>query len=155
MSRSSSQGSSGRDGRQKRVIGLICQWCTSGAAENLGGGRTPELPVNVQLFRLPCTGNVDPVYLLTTLLDGADAVFVSGCHPGDCHYVEGNIHARRRVAFLRALLDRFGIARGRLSLSWIATGEMEKFRHTMWEVKREAEHAEQALSDDFDTWQMV
>ena len=141
--------------QKKKVVGFICQWCTSGATEYFGSLKSPDLPVNVDLVRLPCTGNVDPAYILRAFLQGADGVFVSGCHPGDCHYATGNFHARRRIAMIRALLDHFGIARGRLSLSWIATGEIRKFRDTMWRIASEAEQGEESLPDRPDVWRNI
>jgi coenzyme F420-reducing hydrogenase delta subunit len=78
-----------------------------------------------------CTGAVDPIYVIKTLLEGADGVLVAGCHPGDCHYLSGNYKARRRVTILKGLLEGFGFEPDRVRLEWISASEGQKFSDTV------------------------
>ncbi len=85
------------------IIAFVCNWCTFTAADLAGTSRL-IYPPNVRLIRMMCTGMVDPKYVIKALLEGADAVLVSGCHPGDCHYINGNLKARRRIRLLKEIL---------------------------------------------------
>jgi len=143
------------EGSKKKIVGFICQWCTSGASENFGCLKKPDLPVNVDLIRLPCTGNIDPAYIIRALLQGAEGIFTSGCHPGDCHYVEGNYRARRRFAMLKALFEHFDLSPNSFSLNWIATSEIKKFSDTLWKISTEAELGDKAASDKPVAWRNI
>jgi len=88
-------------------------------------------PGNVRLIRVNCTGMVDPKYVIKALLSGADAVLISGCHPGDCHYINGNYKARRRVKLLQEILSRFGIDKKRIKITWIGASEGNVFAETI------------------------
>ena len=94
-------------------------------------------PPNVRLIRMMCTGMVDPKYVIKALLEGADAVLISGCHPGDCHYINGNYKARRRVKLLKEILPRFGFAENRVKLTWIGASEGVDFAATIKEMVEE------------------
>jgi F420-non-reducing hydrogenase iron-sulfur subunit len=145
------QGASGR-----RVLAFVCKWCTSGASEAYGRLRRPDLPQEVQLVRVPCTGAVDAAYILRAFLEGADAVLVSGCWPGDCHYVGGNLRARRRVAVVKSLLRTFGLQDERVSLTWIATSQATKFRETLNQVADEARRlGPNPIASDAEVWPSV
>jgi coenzyme F420-reducing hydrogenase delta subunit len=86
------------------------------------------------MIRMMCTGMVDPKYVIKALLEGADAVLISGCHPGDCHYINGNLKARRRVKLLKEILPHFGFDQRRLKLTWIGASEGIDFANTMKEL---------------------
>jgi F420-non-reducing hydrogenase iron-sulfur subunit len=86
-----------------------------------------EHPPNIRVIRLPCSGRVSPKFILAAFRQGADGVWVSGCHPGDCHYIEGNYYARRKFILFSNLFDYMGIEQGRLHFSWISSAESTKF----------------------------
>jgi coenzyme F420-reducing hydrogenase delta subunit len=112
------------------LIAFVCNWCTYTAADLAGTSRL-SYPDNVRLVRVMCTGMVDPQYVIKAFLEGADAVLVSGCHPGDCHYINGNYKARRRITLLKQILPRFGIDAKRLRLTWIGASDGIEFARTM------------------------
>jgi F420-non-reducing hydrogenase iron-sulfur subunit len=118
------------------IIAFVCNWCTYTAADLAGTSRL-IYPPNVRLIRMMCTGMVDPKYVIKALLDGADAVLISGCHPGDCHYINGNFKARRRVKLLKEILPRFGFDERRLKLTWIGASEGVDFAATIREMVAE------------------
>ncbi|MCP4668886.1 MAG: hydrogenase iron-sulfur subunit [Deltaproteobacteria bacterium] len=115
------------------IIAFVCNWCTYTAADLAGTSRL-VYPPNVRLIRMMCTGMVDPKYVIKALLEGADAVLISGCHPGDCHYINGNYKARRRVKLLKEILPRFGFDEGRIKLTWIGASEGVDFAETVHEM---------------------
>jgi coenzyme F420-reducing hydrogenase delta subunit len=115
------------------IIAFVCNWCTYTAADLAGTSRL-AYPPNVRMIRMMCTGMVDPKYVIKALLEGADAVLISGCHPGDCHYINGNYKARRRVKLLKEILPRFGFEEGRLKLTWIGASEGVDFAATIKEM---------------------
>lgn len=118
------------------IIAFVCNWCTFTAADLAGTSRL-IYPPNVRLIRMMCTGMVDPKYVIKALLEGADAVLVSGCHPGDCHYINGNLKARRRIKLLKEILPRFGMDERRLKLTWIGASEGVDFAKTVKEMVAE------------------
>ena len=118
------------------IIAFVCNWCTYTAADLAGTSRL-AYPPNVRMIRMMCTGMVDPKYVIKALLEGADAVLISGCHPGDCHYINGNYKARRRVKLLKEILPRFGFEEGRLRLTWIGASEGVDFAETIKEMVAE------------------
>lgn len=86
-----------------------------------------QYPPNIRIIRVPCSGRINPKFILSALRHGADGVWVSGCHPGDCHYIEGNYYARRKFALLKGLLEHMGIEPGRVHFSWVSSAESTKF----------------------------
>jgi coenzyme F420-reducing hydrogenase delta subunit len=112
------------------LIAFVCNWCTYTAADLAGTSRL-TYPDQVRLIRVMCTGMVDPQFVLKAFLEGADGVLISGCHPGDCHYINGNYKARRRVKLLRELLIHFGIEPQRLRLTWIGASDGIEFAAVM------------------------
>ncbi|MGD9505448.1 MAG: hydrogenase iron-sulfur subunit [Syntrophobacteraceae bacterium] len=104
------------------IIAFVCNWCTYTAADLAGTSRLMQ-PSNVRMIRMMCTGMVDPKYVIKALLEGADAVLISGCHPGDCHYINGNLKARRRVKLLKVILKRFAVDEHRIKMTWIGASE--------------------------------
>jgi F420-non-reducing hydrogenase iron-sulfur subunit len=115
------------------IVGFFCNWCTATAAD-LAGTLRMQYPANIRPIRTMCSGSVDPVYVLRALLGGADGVIVGGCPPGDCHYVNGNYKARRRMAILKTVLKTLGIEDDRVWIRWISAAEGPKFARTMNEV---------------------
>ena len=111
---------------QPKVIGFLCNWCSYAGADMAGTSRM-DYPYNIRVIRVPCSGRVDPLFVLKCFQRGADGVLVSGCHPGDCHYTDGNYHARRRFALLREFLDYLGIAKERLRVEWVSASEGQRF----------------------------
>jgi len=108
------------------IVGFFCNWCTSSAADLAGTSRM-KYPPNIRPIRVMCSGSVDPVYILRALLEGADGVLIGGCHPGDCHYINGNLKARRRVAVIKTILKTLGLDERRIRLEWISASEGKKF----------------------------
>jgi F420-non-reducing hydrogenase iron-sulfur subunit len=115
------------------IIAFVCNWCTYTAADLAGTARL-RYPANVILIRVMCTGMVDPKYVIKALLEGADAVLVSGCHPGDCHYINGNFKARRRIRLLKEILSQFGFKDERLRLTWIGASDGIQFAETIHDM---------------------
>lgn len=114
------------------IVGFLCQWCTYTAADLAGTTRT-QYPPNIRPIKTMCSGSVDPVYVLRALLGGADGVLIGGCRPGDCHYVSGNLKARRRIAALKSILKTLGLEEDRVWLRWISAAEGKKFADTVSE----------------------
>lgn len=111
---------------EPRIVGFLCNWCSYTGADLAGTSRMKSAP-NLRIIRVMCSGRVDPNFILRAFQLGADGVLVAGCHPGDCHYQEGNFKALRRVSFLRRLLRELGVDERRLRLEWISAAEGEKF----------------------------
>ncbi len=112
---------------EPRIVAFFCHWCSYGAADLAGVSRM-EYPASFRAVRIPCTGRMSPKFILHALRQGADGIWVSGCHPGDCHYGTGNYHSRRRLELLKNMLDYIGIEEGRIHFSWISSAEAEKFQ---------------------------
>jgi F420-non-reducing hydrogenase iron-sulfur subunit len=104
------------------IIGFTCNWCSYRAADLAGTSRT-HYPPNVRLVRLMCSGRLDPTFVLKAFANGADGVMIAGCHPGECHYVEQNYKALRRVKLLHRTLEPFGIEPERVKLIWASASE--------------------------------
>ena len=111
---------------EPRIMGFVCKWCTYSGADLAGTSRMDYSP-HVRMVRLPCSGRIDPQFIIKAFEQGADGVIVSGCHPGDCHYNEGNYYARRRNLAFRQLMEFNGIDIKRLEFSWISAAEAIKF----------------------------
>jgi coenzyme F420-reducing hydrogenase delta subunit len=114
------------DEYEPTIVAFLCNWCTYTAADLAGTSRL-VYPANVKIIRMMCSGMVDSKYVLKAFLGGADGVLIGGCWPGDCHYINGNMKARRRVALLHEVIDQFGIDRERLWLRWVAASEGNMF----------------------------
>lgn len=107
---------------EPKIVAFFCNWCTFTAADLAGTSRL-SYPPNMKIIRVMCSGMVDPKYIIKAFLGGADGVLIGGCWPGDCHYINGNLKARRRVALITELLAQYGIGEERLWLRWIAASE--------------------------------
>ncbi|MGA2554645.1 MAG: hydrogenase iron-sulfur subunit [Verrucomicrobiota bacterium] len=112
---------------QPRIVAFFCNWCTYTAADLAGVSRLKYAP-NVRVIRLMCSGRVDPQFILDALSEGADGVLLGGCHPGDCHYAEGNYKTMRRVQMLQRLLRDMGVEEQRVRLEWISASEGERVK---------------------------
>jgi len=110
-----------------RIVAFFCNWCTYTAADLAGVSRL-KYASQVRVIRLMCSGRVDPQFVLEALARGADGVLLGGCHPGDCHYVEGNYKLLRRFELLQRMLGELGIERERVRLEWISAAEGDKVR---------------------------
>lgn len=111
---------------QPRIVGFLCNWCSYAGADMAGTSRT-SYPPNIRIIRVPCSGRVDPLFIVKSFQQGADGVLLAGCHPGDCHYSEGNYYTRRRLSLLQPFLDYLGIDQGRLRLEWVSASEGKRF----------------------------
>ncbi len=121
---------------EPKIVGFLCKWCTSSAADLAGTARI-QYPPNIRIIRLMCSGSVDSAYLIKALIEGADGVLMGGCHPGDCHYMEGNYKARRRVALAKDILNTLGLESDRVWIRWIGADEGRKFADTITEMTQE------------------
>lgn len=111
---------------EPKIVGFLCRWCSYTGADLAGTSRL-KYPPTITAIRVMCSGRVDPTLVVKAFVDGADGVLIAGCHPGDCHYIEGNFKTMRRYPMLTQLLDQFGIERERVQLKWISASEGEQF----------------------------
>lgn len=109
-----------------RIVVFACNWCAALAAE-LAGSNGLTLGASVRVVQVPCSGRVNPLYVLKALQRGADGVYIFGCHPGDCHYGDGNLHARRKFAVLKRFLVALGMEPQRIRVSWVTASEGKHF----------------------------
>ncbi len=111
---------------EPKIVAFLCKWCSS-AGSDLAGVSRMEYPSNVIPIQVMCSGSVSPLYILSAFKKGADGVLVSGCHPGDCHYIKGNFYARRRIALVKELLGYLGFDPERFQMSWVSAAEGLKY----------------------------
>ena len=111
---------------EPKIVAFLCKWCSS-AGSDLAGVSRMQYPSNVVPITVMCSGSVSPLYIFSAFRKGADGVLVSGCHPGDCHYIKGNYYARRRIAMVNELLDFVGLEPERFQMSWVSAAEGKKF----------------------------
>jgi F420-non-reducing hydrogenase iron-sulfur subunit len=112
---------------EPRIVAFFCNWCTYLAADLAGTSRLKYAP-NTRVVRVMCSGRVDPQFVLDAFRNGADGVLIGGCHPGDCHYQEGNYKALRRYHLLSRMLEDMGIERDRFRLEWISAAEGDRVK---------------------------
>ncbi len=122
-----------KNGWEPKIVAFFCNWCTYTAADLAGVSRLKHAP-NARIIRVMCSGRVDPQFILDAFAKGADGVLIGGCHPGDCHYMEGNYKALRRMRLLKRMLNDMGIEEGRFRLEWISASEGERVRTVMNEM---------------------
>ena len=118
---------------QPKILAILCTWCSYAGADLAGVSRI-QYPANIRVVKVPCSGRVDPLFIMKSLQSGYDGILVSGCHPGDCHYLSGNFVARRRFAVLKPLLEFIGIEPDRVQFSWVSAGEGERFAQVVTKV---------------------
>jgi len=111
---------------EPKIVGFLCNWCAYAGADLAGTSRI-QYPPNVRVIRVMCSARVDPTFVLKALREGADGVLICGCHPGDCHYTEGNYKALRRYQLLKKTLSSFGIENDRVRLEWVSASEGQHF----------------------------
>jgi F420-non-reducing hydrogenase iron-sulfur subunit len=121
---------------EPKIIAFLCNWCSYVAADAAGVSRLAQ-KTNTRTIRMSCSGMVDPNYVLKAFAEGADGVLVAGCHPGDCHYISGNIKTLRRYTLLKKLLNELGVDENRFRLEWIAASEPQKYARVVNEMTEE------------------
>jgi len=118
---------------EPKIVGFMCNWCAYRGADLAGTSRMKSAP-NVRTVRVMCSGRVDPQLVVKALQLGADGVLILGCHPGDCHYSEGNYKAARRISLLKKMMAQFGIEDERIRLDWVSASEGDRFKKTVNEM---------------------
>jgi coenzyme F420-reducing hydrogenase delta subunit len=121
---------------EPNIVAFLCNWCSYAGADLTGTTRT-HYPPTVKVIRVMCTGRVNPLFVAQALQKGADGVLISGCHPGECHYMKGNFLARRRFMMMKDLLEFMGIDPRRIRMSWVSASEGKKFAEVISEVTRD------------------
>ncbi len=109
-----------------KIVAFLCNWCSYAGADLAGVSRM-QYATNIRVIRVPCSGRINPLHILSALHRGADGVLVSGCHPGDCHYISGNLVARRKFNMLKNFLEHVGIHPERVQFSWVSASEGARF----------------------------
>jgi len=118
---------------EPKILGIFCNWCSYTGADLAGTTRIKYAP-NMRIVRVMCSGRVDPQFILKAFKDGADGVLVAGCHPGDCHYIEGNYKTMGRIPILKQMLTQFGIEPERFRLEWISASEGDRVAEVVNEM---------------------
>jgi len=121
---------------EPRIVGFLCRWCAYTGADLAGTSRI-KYPPNINPIRVNCTGRVDPTLVLKALSSGADGVLIGGCHPGDCHYTNGNMKTLRRFKLLQNMLTQFGIEKERVRLEWVSASEGERYARVVESMTEE------------------
>ncbi len=111
---------------EPKIVAFLCNWCSYAGADLAGVSRI-QYSTNIRVIRVPCSGRINPLYIIKALQNGVDGVLVSGCHPGDCHYISGNLYARRKFALLKKFLANLGIEPERVQFSWVSAAEGDRF----------------------------
>ena len=124
------------EGWEPNIVAFLCNWCSYAGAD-LAGTRRVQYPPNVKVIKVMCSGRINPLFVLNALQQGADGVLISGCHPGDCHYTQGNYVARRRITLLRRLLEHIGVDPRRVQMSWVSAAEGNKWAEVVRQVVAE------------------
>jgi F420-non-reducing hydrogenase iron-sulfur subunit len=122
-----------KEGFEPNIVAFLCNWCSYAGADLAGTSRI-HYPSNVSVIRVMCTGRVNPLFVMNALQQGADGVLISGCHPGDCHYMQGNYYARRRFSLMRQFLEYMGVDSARVKMSWVSASEGAKWKEVIEEV---------------------
>jgi len=123
---------------EPKIVAILCKWCSS-AGSDLAGVSRMKYPHNVVPITVMCSGSVSPNYIFSAFKNGADGVLVSGCHPGDCHYIKGNFFARRRIALVKELLEFIGLESERFRMSWVSAAEGSKYTEIIKDFVKDLE----------------
>ena len=121
---------------EPKIIAFLCKWCSS-AGSDLAGVSRMKYPPNVIPITVMCSGSISPLYIFNAFQKGADGVLVSGCHPGDCHYIKGNFYARRRIALVKELIEYIGLEPQRLKMAWVSAAEGKKYTQIIQDFVQE------------------
>ena len=121
---------------EPKIVAFLCTWCSYAGADLAGVSRL-QYPPNIRVVRVPCSGRINPLFILAALQNGADGVLVSGCHPGDCHYLSGNLVARRKFNTIKDLLAYVGIEPERVQFSWVSASEGGRFSDLVRQVSED------------------
>jgi coenzyme F420-reducing hydrogenase delta subunit len=121
------------EGWKPKILGIVCNWCSYAGADLAGSART-QYPPDIRIVRLMCTGRLDPLFIMKAFMDGADGVLVSGCHFGDCHYLEGNYKSAKRMFLLKSVLKDLGIEDKRLRMTFVSASEGAKWAKVVEDV---------------------
>jgi len=119
--------------KEPKILAFLCNWCSYAGADLAGVSRI-QYPPNVRVIRVPCSGRVNPLFIIKAFQQGIDGVLVAGCHPGDCHYISGNYIARRKFAIIKSFLEYIGIEGDRIQFAWISAAEGARFAKVIKEV---------------------
>ena len=111
---------------EPKIVGILCNWCSYAGADLAGISRKKFAP-NIRVIRVMCSGRVEPTFIIKAFQAGADGVLILGCHPGDCHYIEGNYKTMRRIPLLKKMLAQFGVEDERVRLEWVSASEGDRF----------------------------
>jgi F420-non-reducing hydrogenase iron-sulfur subunit len=111
---------------EPKIVAFLCNWCSYEGADSAGRAQM-DYPPNVRVLRVMCSGRIDPQFVLSAFKEGADGVMIMGCHPGDCHYKEGNFKALKKYSLLKKVLAEMGIPEARIRMDWVSASEAEKF----------------------------
>lgn len=125
---------------EPNIVAFLCNWCSYAGADLAGTSRV-QYPANINVIRVMCSGRVNPLYVMNALQQGADGALISGCHTGDCHYMGGNFHARRRMGILKELLEFVGVDPRRFHMSWISASEGHKWKEVAEKTVEDARAA--------------
>ncbi|HBL22796.1 MAG: hydrogenase iron-sulfur subunit [Syntrophorhabdaceae bacterium] len=128
--------------KNPEIVGFACSFCTFKASEMAGSLRM-KYPDGVKLIQVPCSSRVDPAFIIKAIFEGADGVFVAGCHPGDCHFIKGNYYTRRKIAALKEQLDAFGL-KDKLRLFWVSAAEARRFVEKVTQMYNEIKEKKNA-----------
>ncbi len=115
---------------QPKIVAFLCNWCSYAGADLAGVSRL-QYGTNVRVIRVPCSARINPQFIIKALQNGADGVVVSGCHPGDCHYISGNLVARRKFSLVKKFMEYIGIEPERVQFSWVSASEGGRFADLM------------------------
>lgn len=133
MTEATTQEEKTETGWKPLILGILCNWCSYAGADLAGSSRLKH-PPNVRIVRVPCSGRVNPLFVLKGFQRGFDGVMVLGCHPGDCHYAKGNYYARRRIMLIKELLQAVGIEPERFHFEWVSASEGVRFSELVAEM---------------------
>ena len=121
---------------EPKIVAFLCNWCSYAGADLAGVSRF-QYSTNIRVIKVPCSGRINPLYIIKALYSGVDGVIVSGCHPGDCHYISGNYYARRKFALVKRFLEYIGIEPERVQFSWVSAAEGAIFAEVMKEFTQQ------------------
>ncbi len=136
---------------EPKILAFLCNWCSYAGADLAGTSRI-QYPPSIRVIRVPCSGRINPLFILKALQSGIDGVLISGCHPGDCHYLTGNYVGRRKSATMRSFLQYLGVEEGRVQFSWVSAAEGTKFSQVVEEVTQDIKKlgpAKQFVKEEF------